>query len=115
MEPPLHVKILNYSLIVSVFFWGLIAASVMLSLEYSVGTLLLWVALALLGVSIIGIWKYDPYYYKVVFSIMACILVLNAVFGKGVGPEVVPILLSLYLWTHERHPSVQVKNLLRIK
>ncbi len=99
MERPLHIRILNYSLIVSVFFWGLIAASVVISLEHSIGTLILWAALAILGVSIIGVWKYDPYYYKIVFSIMAIILVLNAAFGKGIGPEVVPVLLSFYLWT----------------
>lgn len=115
MERPLYIRILNYSLIISVLFWSLIAASVMLSLDYSLGTLLLWVALALLAVSMIGAMKYDPYYYKIIFSVMAIILVLNVTFGKGIGPEVVPILLSLYLWTREKLPSMQANNLLRIK
>ncbi len=99
MKLPLHIRIINYSLIVAVLFWSLIAASVIVSLKYSIGTLLLWVAIALLLVSAVGVWRYERYYYKIIFVIMGLILGLNVAFGRGVGPEIVPLLLTLYLWT----------------
>lgn len=107
MQPPLHYRIINYGLVVAIFFWVLIAVSVLMQFEYSLGTLFIWIAIVLLSVSAVGIWRHDPYYYKVVLAVMSMILVFDVTLGKGVGPEIVLILLSLYLWTkasqlHER-------------
>lgn len=108
MKKPLYIRIINYSLIVSVFFWALIAISVIISLKYSIGVLLWSAATVLMLISLVGIWKFDSYYYKVILVIMTVILGLNMAFGKGAGPEIVPILLAFYLWT--KNPESRIQN-----
>ena len=94
---PKIVKYANYFLIGMLLIWLIFSINVLMKTPFSLSFLILITLVALLIASIVGIWNYQRFYYKLIFWIILINIPIKIYAGLGIGVEVLPLIVTIFL------------------